>query len=145
MIDLVAGTVDEQIIDDLPVEFPTLNEEYLGAENRYQYAVSFPDEEGFGGYGVVKYDRITGARRIRPIGDARMPSEALFVPAAGATGEDEGYLLTVVSDLKQDASQLLVLDATGLDRIATVHLPHRVSAGLHGSWIPDADRDGART
>ncbi|MCG6494263.1 carotenoid oxygenase family protein [Kitasatospora sp. A2-31] len=144
VVDLMAGTVDEQIIDDLPVEFPTLNEEYLGAENRYRYAVSFPDEEGFGGYGVVKYDRITGARRIRPVGDARMPSEALFVPAAGATGEDEGYLLTVVTDLKQDASQLLVLDATGLDRLATVHLPHRVSAGLHGSWIPDTGQDAAR-
>lgn len=80
------------------MEFPTLDERYLGAENRYQYAVSF---------------------------------------AEGATREDDGYLLTVVSDLKQDASQPLVLDASGLDRIATVHLPHRVTAGIHGSWVPD--------
>ncbi|GAA3560759.1 carotenoid oxygenase family protein [Streptomyces osmaniensis] len=141
VVDLTAGTVDEQIIDDLPVEFPTLNEEYLGAENRYQYAISFPDETGLGGYGLVKYDRTTGARRIRQIGDARMPSEAVFVPAPEATREDDGYLLTVVSDIKQDASQLLVLDASGLDRIATVHLPHRVSAGLHGSWVPDSSPD----
>ncbi|MEU6239425.1 carotenoid oxygenase family protein, partial [Kitasatospora sp. NPDC047058] len=139
VVDLAVGSVDEQITDDLPVEFPTLNEAYLGTENRYQYAVSFPDEQGFGGYGVVKYDRATGARRVRHIGDARMPGEAVFVPAAGATGEDEGYLLTVVSDLKQDASQLLVLDATGLDCVATVHLPRRVTAGIHGSWIPDGD------
>ncbi|WP_030153872.1 carotenoid oxygenase family protein [Streptomyces sp. NRRL S-244] len=137
VLDMSAGTVDEQIIDDLPVEFPTLNEAYLGAENRYQYAISFPNEEGLGGYGVVKYDRVSGARRIHRVGDARMPSEAVFVPAADATCEDDGYLLTVVSDLKQDASQLLVLDASGLERVATVHLPHRVSAGLHGSWIPD--------
>ncbi|MBN0048551.1 carotenoid oxygenase family protein [Streptomyces actuosus] len=141
VVDLDAGTVDEQIIDDLPVEFPTLNEEYLGSENRYQYAISFPDEKGFGGYGVVKYDRTTGARRIHQAGDARMPGEAVFLPAAGATREDDGYLLTVVSDLKQDASHLLVLDASGLDRIATVHLPHRVSAGLHGSWIPSTGPD----
>ncbi|MEJ8640972.1 carotenoid oxygenase family protein [Streptomyces sp. MS1.HAVA.3] len=139
---MASGAVDEQIIDDLAVEFPTLNEDYLGTENRYQYAVSFPDEKGFGGYGVVKYDRTTGARRIHQVGDARMPGEAVFVPAAGAAHEDDGYLLTVVSDLKQDASQLLVLDASGLDRIATVHLPHRVSAGLHGSWIPDTALDG---
>ncbi|MFJ9454378.1 carotenoid oxygenase family protein [Kitasatospora sp. NPDC101447] len=141
VVDPAAGTVDEQIIDDLPVEFPTLNEEYLGAEHRYQYAVSFPDDEGYGEYGIVKYDRVTGARRIRRIGDARLPSEAVFVPAAGATGEDDGYLLTVVSDLKQDASQLLVLDASGLDRVATVHLPRRVTAGIHGSWIPDHGPD----
>lgn len=138
VVDLAAGSVDERIVDDLAVEFPTLNEAYLGVENRYQYAVSFPDEKGFGGYGIVKYDRATGARRIRQTGDARLPSEAVFVPAAGATREDDGYLLTVVSDLKQDASQLLVLDASGLDRVATVHLPRRVPAGIHGSWIPDS-------
>ncbi|MCX4803850.1 carotenoid oxygenase family protein [Streptomyces sp. NBC_01214] len=143
ILDLTAGTVDEQIIDDLPVEFPTVNEDYLGSEHRYQYAISFPDEKGFGGYGVVKYDRTTGARRIHQIGDARMPGEAVFVPAAGTAREDDGYLLTVVSDLKQNASQLLVLDAAGLDRIATVHLPHRVSAGLHGSWIPDSTLEGS--
>ena len=137
IVNPVAGSVDEQIIDDLPVEFPTLNGNRLGSEHRYQYAVSFPDEEGYGGYGVVKYDRTTGARRIHQAGDARMPGEAVYVPAAGATREDDGDLLTVVSDLKQDASQLLVLDASGLDRIATVHLPRRVPAGVHGSWIPD--------
>ncbi|KOG57551.1 dioxygenase [Streptomyces virginiae] len=143
VLDMAAGTVDEQIIDDLPVEFPTLNEEYLGAENRYQYAISFPDENGLGGYGVVKYDRTTGARRVHRVGDARLPSEAVFVAAADATGEDDGYLLTVVSDLKQDASQLLVLDASDLERVATVHLPHRVGAGLHGSWIPDSRLEGS--
>ncbi|WP_079403246.1 carotenoid oxygenase family protein [Streptomyces sp. 3211] len=143
VLDMAAGTVDEQIIDDLPVEFPTLNEEYLGAENRYQYAISFPDENGLGGYGVVKYDRSTGARRVHRVGDARLPSEAVFVAAADATGEDDGYLLTVVSDLKQDASQLLVLDASDLERVATVHLPHRVGAGLHGSWIPDSRLEGS--
>ncbi|HJD84399.1 MAG TPA: carotenoid oxygenase family protein [Kitasatospora aureofaciens] len=37
----------------------------------------------------------------------------------------------------------MVIDASGLDRVATVHLPHRVAAGLHGSWIPDTDPDGA--
>lgn len=49
------------------------------------------------------------------------------------------YLLTVVSDLHADASQLLVLDAADLGRppVATVHLPRRVVAGIHGSWISD--------
>ncbi|WP_420712994.1 carotenoid oxygenase family protein [Streptomyces sp. MMG1121] len=31
-----------------------------------------------------------------------------------------------------------MLDASGLNHVATIHLPHRVSAGLHGTWIPDA-------
>ncbi|MGW3078096.1 carotenoid oxygenase family protein [Kitasatospora sp. NPDC001132] len=137
-IDLTTGRVDEEVVDDLAIEFPTLNEDFLGIENRYQYAVSFPDRNGFGGYGVVKYDRATGERRIHQAGDARLPSEAVFVPTTGGTREDDGYLLTVVSDLKQDASQLLVLDAADLDKVATVHLPRRVTAGIHGSWIPES-------
>ncbi|MEV4559164.1 carotenoid oxygenase family protein [Kitasatospora sp. NPDC049285] len=137
VIDLAAGRVREEIVDDLAIEFPTFNEDLLGAEHRYLYAVSFPDQHGQGGYGLVKYDRTTGERLLSPVGDARMPSEAVFVPADGATREDDGYLLTVVSDLKQDASQLLVLDAADLATVATVHLPRRVTAGIHGSWIPD--------
>ncbi|WP_329238957.1 carotenoid oxygenase family protein [Actinoallomurus sp. NBC_01490] len=139
-VDLAAGRVGESVIDDLTVEFPTINDERLGREHRYQYAVSFPDERGVGGYGVVKYDRVTGGRQLRPVGDGRLPGEAVFVPAAGATAEDHGYLLTVVGDLKEDASRLLVLDATDLAKapVATVHLPRRVVAGIHGSWIADA-------
>ncbi|GGQ18175.1 carotenoid oxygenase family protein [Streptosporangium pseudovulgare] len=78
-------------------------------------------------------------RRVHQVGDARLPSEAVFVPAEGATGEEGGYLLTVISDLKQDSSRLLVLDASGLEQIAAVHLPRRVTGGIHGSWIPDTD------
>ena len=139
IVDLTAGRVTEAVIDDLVVEFPTINNERLGREHRYQYAVSFPDDHGIGGYGVVKYDRATGGRQVMPVGDGRLPSEAVFVSAADATAEDHGYLLTVVSDLKEDASQLLILDGTDLQRppVATIHLPRRVVAGIHGSWIAD--------
>jgi carotenoid cleavage dioxygenase-like enzyme len=50
---------------------------------------------------------------------------------------------TVVSGLKQDASPLLVLEASGLDRIATVRLPRRVTGGIHGSWIPGTGLDAS--
>jgi len=64
----------------------------------------------------------------------------VFVPAAGATGEDEGYLLSVVNDLRRGTAELLVLDATDITALplATVELPRRVPGGIHGSWIPDA-------
>lgn len=138
-VDLVTGTVTEGPCDDLVVEFPTINGDYLGREHRYQYAISFPDVQGIGNHGIVKYDRHSGTRQVLPVGTGVLPSEAVFVPAAGATNEDDGYLLTVVSDLNRDASSLLVLDASDLGRapVATVRLPRRVTAGIHGSWITD--------
>ncbi|WP_333763051.1 carotenoid oxygenase family protein [Streptomyces sp. IBSBF 2390] len=94
---------------------------------------------------MIRYDRTTGARRIHRAGDARLPSEAVFVPAEGVTREDDGYLLTMVCDLKQDASQLLVLDASGLDPIATVHLPHRVTAASTAPGSPTRPERTARS
>ncbi|GHF34416.1 carotenoid oxygenase family protein [Streptomyces fumanus] len=139
IVDLGSGTVSERVVDDLVVEFPTINEDRAGRSHRYQYAISFPDDRGIGNFGIVKYDRTTGERQVRHVGDGQLPSEAVFVPAEGGTGEDDGYLLTVVSDLHADASSLLVLDATDVlaGPVATVHLPRRVVAGIHGSWVPD--------
>ncbi|MCX2181974.1 carotenoid oxygenase family protein [Streptomyces sp. SKN60] len=138
-VDLAAGTVREQQTDDLTVEFPTINDNFTGSEHRYQYALSFPDDLGIGNHTLVKYDRTTGGRQLLPFGTGQLPSEAVFVQADGTTGEDEGYLLTIVSDLNADASKLLVLDASDLSvpPIATIHLPRRVPAMIHGSWIPD--------
>ncbi|WP_406289471.1 carotenoid oxygenase family protein [Embleya sp. NBC_00896] len=139
-IDLTEGMAREEQTDDLIVEFPTINETLLGRPHRYQYALAFPDDDGVGNHTFVKYDRATGARQLRPIGVGQLPSEAVFVPAANAAAEDHGYLLTVVSDLNTDSSRLLVLDAGDLTTapVATVHLPRRVPAMIHGSWIPDA-------
>ncbi|MFD0346241.1 carotenoid oxygenase family protein [Kitasatospora aburaviensis] len=140
-MDLVAGTVREEQTDDLTVEFPTINDAFTGREHRYQYALSFPDDRGVGNHTLVKYDRRTGARQLLPVGTGQLPGEAVFVPAADASEEDAGYLLTVVSDLNVNASKLLVLDASDLSLppVATVHLPRRVPAMIHGSWIADAD------
>ncbi|MEU5811370.1 carotenoid oxygenase family protein [Streptomyces sp. NPDC047718] len=139
-VDPVTGRVAQEDTDDLTVEFPTINDAFTGREHRYQYALSFPDDLGLGTHALVKYDRTTGARQTKPFGTGRLPSEAVFVPAGTATEEDGGYLLTVVSDLNSDSSRLLVLDASDLDLppVATVHLPRRVPAMIHGSWIPDA-------
>ncbi|MET9779172.1 carotenoid oxygenase family protein [Streptomyces sp. NPDC006367] len=45
-----------------------------------------------------------------------------------------------MSDLNADASRMLVLDASDLTvpPVATIHLPRRVPAMIHGSWIPDS-------
>jgi carotenoid cleavage dioxygenase len=139
-VDLAAGNVSEETIDDLTVEFPTINEAYTGREHRYRYALSFPDDQGIGNHTLVKYDRRTQDRQLLPVGNSQLPSEAVFVPAEAAADEDAGYLLTVVSDLNSDSSRLLVLDASDLSLppVATVLLPRRVPAMIHGSWIADA-------
>ncbi|RJL22935.1 carotenoid oxygenase family protein [Bailinhaonella thermotolerans] len=138
ILDPATGKATDEPLDDLATEFPSINDASTGAANRYSYAIAFPGA-GLSGYHTVKFDTSTGRRQLLSHGEHRMPGEAVFVPAEGGTGEDDGYLLTIVSDLRADASQLLVLDAAdlGKDPIATVELPRRVPAGIHGHWIED--------
>jgi len=135
LLDPVAGTATEEPLDDLVTDFPTINEALTGRPSTISYSVAFPGA-GLEEFAIVKLDTATGRRRLHLPGVGRHAGEAVFVPVATATAEDDGYLLTVVSDLLADASQLLVLDAQNLTAVATVQLPRRVPSGIHGSWIP---------
>ena len=61
-----------------------------------------------------------------------------MAPRVGSTGEDDGYLVTIVSDMNRDSSECLVFDARNLadGPIARVQLPERVSSGTHSTWAP---------
>jgi carotenoid cleavage dioxygenase-like enzyme len=127
VLDPASGAAREEQLDDRVIEFPTFNEDRLGRTSRFLYTVSRD--------AVVKYDTVTGAGRVRDLG-AR-PGEAVFVPASGARSEDDGWLLSIVTDHAGEGSELLVLDAADLDHVASVRLPRRVPEGFHGSWIAD--------
>ncbi|MEU8277602.1 carotenoid oxygenase family protein [Microbispora bryophytorum] len=125
-LDPATGVAKDEPLDDLDVEFPTINETRTGLTSRYIYAVS----KG----AIVKYDTTTGTSRAHQTGE-RSPGEAVFVPASGAEAEDEGWLLSIAGT--EHGAELLVLDASDLAQVASVRLPRRVPAGFHGSWIPD--------
>lgn len=125
---------------DLVTEFPSIDDRLIGLPNRHSYALSLPGS-GRENYGIVKFDNKTGERQVYDAGSGRMPGEPVFVPAQYGTEDDAGYLLSFVSDLRTDSSELLILDAGDVcgTPVAVVELPRRVPGGIHGSWIPDAN------
>jgi carotenoid cleavage dioxygenase len=132
VIDLASGTVVETQLDDRRCEFPRVADDRIGLAHRYGYLASE--------HALLKYDLGDGAAgTAHEFGPDRTPGEAVFVPADGATEEDEGYLLTYVHDAVEDRSDFVVLDARDIaaEPIATVRLPRRVPVGFHGSWIAD--------
>ncbi|MFB9432394.1 carotenoid oxygenase family protein [Streptoalloteichus tenebrarius] len=139
-LDPATGKVHEEQLDDRWIEFPTLNDGLVGRGNRYLYAVADDSPTGENGV-VLKYDTRTGASQAHELGRDHVSSEAVFVPAADGRSEDEGWLLSIVTDRAGAASDLLVLDAADLAAppVATVRLPRRVPAGFHGSWVPDTN------
>ncbi len=138
-IDPSAGRVTERRLDDVPVEFPRIDDTVAGTRHRYGYCARLTDRaEDPTPLGLVKYDlQRDESIRFEP-GPHRFCSEPVFVRAVDGRGEDEGWILSLVYDATRDASDLVILDATSFagPPVATVQLPVRVPFGFHGSWVP---------
>ena len=138
-IDLAAGRVAEQPLDDRPVEFPRVDDRLTGKRHRYGWAVENAANVGEAATRLVKYDLTTGAAQAHDFGPGRVPGEGVFVPAGNDAGEDEGWVLQYVYDATRDGSDLVILDAQRLGGApqAVVRLPQRVPFGFHGNWVAD--------
>lgn len=69
-------------------------------------------------------------------GTRRLVNEPLFVPKPNATAEDDGWVLATLHNAASGKGELVILDAQRISEgpVATVHLPHHLPAGLHGSF-----------
>lgn len=138
-IDTTTGKVHEAQADDRPGEFPRINDAYIGRNYRYGYEMSMGDA----GHGqtdagaLLKYDRLLGSNASIELGSGIVSGEAVFVPAAGATDEDDGYLMSFLYNAEHNTSEYVIYDAQTMspDPVARVPLP-RIPSGFHGSWIP---------
>ncbi|NEU81343.1 carotenoid oxygenase family protein [Nostoc sp. UIC 10630] len=138
-INLVTGVVKQEVLDDVPSEFPQINNQFLGRKNRYIYtsrvAPYMKPKPLFDG--LIKYDLGTNNSQIHEFGRGRFGGDTTFVSRPGATAEDDGWLLTMVWDTVAKQSELLIIDAQNFtsEPIARVIMPQRVPYGFHASWI----------
>src|SRR5258708_6721413 len=120
-------------------EFPRINERHTGRRHNLSYAIGGEVTEAAVAFGsIVKHDNRTGRSAVLEMEHGRVPSEAIFVPAANAVNEDDGWLLSFVYEPQRDASDLVIVDASRLAVQAVIELPARVPFGFHGTWV-DAD------
>ncbi len=151
-VDPRQGTVSEQVVTDHSVEFPRVDPRLVGRRHRYGWFAGFGADglvlsgdvtrhrvDGFETGPLVKVDLTTGATTRHDFGPGRVTMEPAFVPRPGSTGEDDGWILSVVHDATVDRGELVVTDAADLSAppVARVHLPRRVPFGFHGNWIDD--------
>ena len=145
---LKTGEVREGDIDDLNTEFNKSNPIFHGVKSKYSYHQRIPLLHE-GGHtlrftGLVKYDNDTGQHSQWDYGAGVFGSEAVYAPKAGAdrsSAEDDGYVITLVTDSNNWQSDCLVFDATDIRQgpIARVAMPHRVPFGFHATWARGED------
>jgi len=133
------GTTKEEVLDDACTEFPTINGAVAGRRHRYVY--SAVGEPGFFLFsGLVRYDLEGGGRQEYRFPKGVFCSESPMAPRTHARGEDDGYLVTFVTDMNRDVSECQIFDASAIDRgpIGRVALPERISSGTHAHWASAA-------
>jgi carotenoid cleavage dioxygenase len=138
-VDLSAGKVLEERLDDRGQEFPRVDERLVGRRHRYGYSVGFEaaDAEVAGvSHLLIKHDLASGRSETRSFGAGHEADEFVFVPSGPDAAEDDGVLMGFVYDRASDRSDLMILDAGTLETVAAAHLPARVPHGFHGSWVP---------
>ncbi|MFM6754799.1 MAG: carotenoid oxygenase family protein [Dolichospermum sp.] len=134
---LSTGTVTEEQLDDVPGEFPRVNENLLGRKTQYGYLGKIVSGQNPLFDGVIKYDFENGTSQTHEFGKNRYGGESVFVPSPNATAEDQGWLVTFVYDENSQRSELLVINAEDMtsEPIARVIISQRVPYGFHGTWI----------
>ncbi len=134
------GETKEERLDDRTLEFGTINQRHGGRAYRYGYS-AVPEDGWFLFRGFTKHDLETGRSWTVELGEGRFGSEAGFAPRVGAEAEDDGYLVTFVSDLEADRSEAMLIDASDFEAgpVCRIILPHRISSGTHATWAHGED------
>ncbi|MGW0018081.1 carotenoid oxygenase family protein [Rhodococcus sp. NPDC003382] len=144
-LNLRTGQVKEERLSESITEFGMINPHHAGVQHRYTYAAT-----GVPGWflfdGLVKHDVLTGNEEHYAFGDGVFGSETVMAPRTGSTSEDDGYLVTLVTDMNEDRSECLVFDAQNVadGPVARMQLPERISSGTHSTWAAGSSLPGWR-
>jgi len=137
--DLRTGRTREEHRDDANTEFPSIDARRCGRPTRYAYNVHLADAETNLLDGLLRYDTVTGTRQEYFFPAGSYGSESPFAPRDGGMGEDDGYLVTFVTDTREGRSEVDIFDAADIAAgpVGRVLLPQRVPLGFHACWVPE--------
>ncbi|KAL7595358.1 hypothetical protein Lser_V15G28267 [Lactuca serriola] len=137
------------------MDFPMINENYLGLENKYGYAQTV-DLDASSISGMAKYGGLVKLHlkdRSSSLMDEKQDyvemeyhkfpentfcSGTVFVPKPDGLEEDDGWVISFVHDEHLNRSRVILVDAhkfTG-EPVAIINLPCRVPYGFHGAFMP---------
>jgi 8'-apo-carotenoid 13,14-cleaving dioxygenase len=142
LIDPETKKTQVEILDDQPQEMPRMDDRITGDRFRYGYFSS--RDQGIST--LIKRDFDAGSKETYAYGPGRFGMEAVFVPRTPDAAEDDGWLMTYVTDMRTNTADVVILPAQDLAAgpVATIHIPHRVPIGFHGNWVPDSELEEQR-
>jgi len=137
---LKTGKTTEKRLDERILEFGMFNQRYATQPYRYAYsAVQVPGWFLFHGY--VKHDLQTGESWEIRLPEGQYASEAPFAPRVNAKDEDDGYLVSFITNEKTQRSEIILIDSKRFEAgpVCRIELPHKLCSGTHACWASGAD------
>lgn len=119
---------------DIDMELPRISPLFKMQSHRYVYGVSTQDKMLFNS--LVKISNETADSTLWTP-DEGVCGEPIFVPKPGGEAEDEGVLLSVVLDTKDERSYMVALDAQTMQEVARATVPQAVPLGFHGQFMSE--------
>jgi all-trans-8'-apo-beta-carotenal 15,15'-oxygenase len=138
-LDLKQKKVWREVIEERCCEFPSVHMEKVGRPYQYLYMGAAHAHTGNAPLqAILKIDLKSGERQLWSAAPRGFVSEPIFVERPNSTGEDDGWVLTLVYDAAHHRSDVIILDARDLNKgaIARLHLKHHIPYGLHGNFAP---------
>eukprot|EP00249_Psilotum_nudum_P015146 c25188_g1_i1 orf=415-2046(-) len=151
--DLKTGLASQKQLSVSAVDFPRINEKYLGRRQQFVYGTIL--EETTKVKGVAKFDlwaepKLEGKQEIEIggnvkgvffFGPGKYGSEAIFVPRTSGVDEteDDGYLICFVHDENSGKSEVAIYDAKTMapEPVGVVLLASRVPYGFHAIFVSE--------
>jgi len=141
IFDLKKRKLTKERLDDVNVEFPRIDERFVGRNYRHTY-MNYTTNKTIKKLpnlfdSIVHYDVKNNKKQIHHFGDGAFALEPLFIPRSANSHEGDGFLLSYVYREALNRSDLVILNAQQLDDepLAIIQLPHRVPFGFHGCWV----------
>jgi carotenoid cleavage dioxygenase len=130
------GSLDRRRLSETALEFPRVASRSLCQPHTRIYGATLNDEAQFLG-APASVDPVTGSSSVAVMKAHQIAGEPVPVTKAGATSDDDVWLLTLVLDAQAGRSEVWVLDGADVAAppVAVVPLPHVVPFGFHGNWV----------
>lgn len=134
------GIISDNVMGDSFIEFPNINQRFVGQQYRFGYAAKVKDNkpsELAHFSELVQHDFENNTYKTHRLPKSYTVGEPTFVPHPYKKDEIEGVVVAFVHDNKTDTSKLIVIEPLNFEKapIAIVDLPFRVPNGFHGDWI----------
>ena len=134
---LETGETKEERRGDLLSEFPVINNRYGGLPSRYSYHVTLADTDVILFDALVKMDSLTGTGQKYQFPEGCFGSEMQFAPRHNSNAEDDGYLISFVTNMESMKGEIQIFPAEDLSKgpICRLIVPQQIPPGFHSSFV----------